>query len=288
MAFDRPTIFLLSYMSKISLFIIMQYGIINRNIADLRAEPDFRSERKSQLLFNEPLEVVQLRKGYSRVRQVDGYFGWIDARSIFPVNRKKYVAHGKKLNFVITSLTAKIDIYGNSPAAGIPFLFYGTKVHLLSKIGNYCVITAPDGVKYKIALKNLTPILRSPSKDISPRKIIREAEKFLGAPYLWGGTSPYGFDCSGLVQRVYSRFGIYLPRDSKDQRKAGRRIAYDNIQCGDLLFFHRHVAIAIDKYRIIHASLGEGSVALNSLNPEDTNFRKDLSDTYLEARRVLV
>ena len=266
----------------------MQYGIIIRNITDLRAEPDFRSERKSQLLFNEPLEVGQLRRGYLRVRQADGYSGWVDARSVFPVNRKKYTIHGKKLNFVITSLKAKVDISGKNLATGIPFLFYGTKVEVISKSGNYGVLAAPDGVKYKIALKNLPPILHSPPRDFRPRKIIREAEKFLGTPYLWGGTSPYGFDCSGLVQRVYGRFGICLPRDSKDQQKAGTRIAYDNIQCGDLLFFPGHVAIAIDEYRIIHASLGEGGVAFNSLNSRDLNFRKDLLGTFLEARRVLV
>ena len=90
-----------------------------------------------------------------------------------------------------------------------------------------------------------------------------------------------------MVQRVYARFGIILPRDSKDQRKAGHRITGDEILPGDLLFFSGHVAVAIDKYRIIHSSLAEGGVAINSLNPEDSDFRKDLFDTFLEARRVI-
>ncbi len=264
----------------------MKYGVIIRNLTDLRAKPDFRSERKSQLLYGEPVEVGQMRKGYFRVQQADGYFGWVDAKSIFLMSRNRFAIYRKKLNYIITSRTVNITNFGSESKNDFPFLFYGSKVNVIKKSVGFGIALAPDGARYKIALKNLARLSKSPPKDFSPHLIIKEAGKFLGTPYLWGGAGPYGFDCSGLVQCVYGRFGLYLPRDSKDQQKAGRKIAPDEIKCGDLLFFPGHVAIAIDKYRIIHASLGEGGVAFNSLNSKDANFRKDLSDTFLEARRV--
>jgi len=265
----------------------MKYGVIIRNIVDLRAKPDFRSERKSQLLYNEPLEIGRGQKGYCKVHQTDGYSGWVDIRCMRYITRKEYERLIKRDGYFVISQKAKVTQYGKSSELYPTFLFYGTKLNVIKKSGNYGVIMTPNGGGFKIALKNLLRRSQLKEKDFHPRLIIREARKFLGTPYLWGGVSPYGFDCSGLVQKVYARFGIYLPRDSKDQRKEGCRIAEGKIKRGDLLFYPGHVSIAIDKYRIIHSSLAEGGVAVNSMNPEDSDFRKDLFDTFLEARRVI-
>jgi len=266
----------------------MRYGIINRIITDLRDKPSFRSGRKSQLLFGLPVEIGRVQKGYLKATQNDGYFGWVDHRAVTLFSKLKLTTYKKKLNYIVISKTAKITVVDKNPDNRVNFLLYGTRIDIIKKNGNYGIFTTPDGDKYKIALKNITPILKAPSKDFYPRQIINEAKKFLGIPYLWGGVSTFGFDCSGLVQSVYSRFGIILPRDSKDQMKKGNRVNRDHIQCGDLLFFPGHVAIAIDKYRIIHASLAEGGVAINSLNPKAKNFRPDLFETFIEARRVIV
>lgn len=152
--------------------------------------------------------------------------------------------------------------------------------------GNFGLIISPNSDVFKIRLKNLAPLPASTKSSPDPRLIVKEARKFLGTPYLWGGSSPCGFDCSGLVQAIYRTFGIYLPRDSKDQKRIGRKIAHKDIAVGDLLFFRGHVAIAINRYRFIHSSLGEGGVAINSLRPGDQDFREDLNDSFLGARRV--
>ncbi len=264
----------------------MKHGIIVKNIADLRAKPDFRSERKSQLLFNEPVTIGKYQNGYCRVIQPDGYFGWVSENAVKTLSETKLKNYLLTLKCRVKAKTAKIN-NSNSATASLPkILFYGTKVANLKRQGNYSVSKDSEGHGFRISKSNLA--FFKPTKIVKPFDIIKEAKRFLGVPYLWGGISSFGFDCSGFVRTIFGSFNIELPRDSKDQFKCGQKIAVDNIRPADLLFFKGHVAIAIDKDKFIHASLGEGGVAINSLNQNKINYRKDLHEIYLSARRVLL
>ncbi len=263
----------------------MKHGIIIKNITDLRARPEFHSERKSQLLFNEPVKIGKFQNGYYRVIQPDGYFGWVSENAVKTVSETKLKSYLLTLKYRVKEETAKIS-NANSSTTSLPeFLFYGTKISSLRKQSNYSISKDPDGNSFRLSNNNLK--LAARPKIIKPAEIIKEAKRFLGVPYLWGGIGPFGFDCSGFVRTIYRTFNIELSRDSRDQFNFGQKIAVDKIKPADLLFFNGHVAIAIGKDKFIHASLGEGGVAINSLNPEDMNFRKDLHETFLGARRVL-
>jgi cell wall-associated NlpC family hydrolase len=115
-------------------------------------------------------------------------------------------------------------------------------------------------------------------------------EQVMGTPYLWGGSSTFGFDCSGLVQFIFGLFGIRLPRNSSDQARAGRPVGgLDLLRPMDLVFFGdrgavNHVAIHVGDRMIIHAS---GHVKMESLDPESSLFRDDLARRFMVARRVL-
>ncbi len=263
----------------------MKNGIIIKNITDLRARPEFHSERKSQLLFNEPVRIEKYRNGYCRVIQPDGYFGWINehaVKTITGIRLRKYLA---KLKYRVKSKTARIYISKNDSSSLPDFIFYGTKVSGSFMRGNYSILEDTNGNDFRMSKNNLE--LVGKIKMLRPTEIIKGAKKFLGVPFLWGGISPYGFDCSGFIRTIFQAFNIELSRDSRDQFKYGQKIAFDNIKPADLLFFKGHVALAINTDLFIHASLGEGGVAINSLNPKTGNFRKDLLDTYLGTRRVL-
>jgi len=263
----------------------MKNGIIIKNITDLRAKPVFNSERKSQLLYNEPVKIEKNRNGYYHIIQPDGYSGWVNEIAVKILTGAKVKKYQARLNFRVKYKKAKVS-HSNTTKSKVPdFLFYGTNLASISSVGNFRNMIDFENSKYKISKSRVE--LSTKPKVIKPSDIIKEAKKFMGVPYLWGGVSPFGFDCSGLVRMIFRQFNIYLPRDSKDQYKYGRKIDFDNTKPADLLFFKGHVAIVINKNSFIHASLGEGGVAINSLNPKLSSFRKDLLDTYLGARRVI-
>jgi hypothetical protein len=124
------------------------------------------------------------------------------------------------------------------------------------------------------------------------RDVIRLARHFLGIPYLWGGSTPKGFDCSGFIQTVFGLNGYPLPRDAYQQYRCGRKVASgDDLAPADLLFFQppgarriTHVAIHLAEERFIHCS---DLVKINSLNPSDSDHDVSLERNFAGARRLL-
>jgi cell wall-associated NlpC family hydrolase len=90
-----------------------------------------------------------------------------------------------------------------------------------------------------------------------------------------------------LVRAVFARFGLQLPRDTKDQIRVGRKVTREETKSGDLLFFERHVAIAIDDRSFVHASLGASGVRINSVDPGQEHYRSDLAGQFDQVRRII-
>lgn len=96
-----------------------------------------------------------------------------------------------------------------------------------------------------------------------------------------------GFDCSGYMRAIFASFGISLGRDSKDQIRNGRRVDRQQVRPGDLLFFDRHVGLALSKERLIHASMGGGGVRINAISDRLRDYREDLDRNFVMARRII-
>lgn len=263
----------------------MKFAWVTTNILDLWTEPKYDCERASQLLFAELLKVGVTRKGFCKVTQADGYYGWVDRRFLAPITRAEFYAYRKKINSTVSVSLAKITKSATGKTASPHVIYYGTRLLCRSASEGKAFILLPDGSRLFLKRGCIRPINRKMGAD--GRKLVNEACKFLGVPYLWGGVSPNGFDCSGFVRAVCARFNISIPRDTKHQVLIGRKVARDGIKRGDLVFFDRHVGLAIDGVTIIHSSVTGGGVRINSISPDRGDYRQDLDRNFKTARRIL-
>jgi hypothetical protein len=263
----------------------MSYAYVTTNLLDLWSEPDFHSERVNQAFFGDLLTLGPSRGGFRRVTKTDSYKGWVDRRFLAEISQTRKKAYRRRINAVVGVSTAKLT-GPNGRILQPHFLYYGTLLTIRKRSRGWAVAELPDGLTVHIKTGAIRPIKESTRIKIGGARMIAEAKKFLGVPYLWGGISPAGFDCSGLVQTICARFGLQAPRDTKDQMKLGMRIERGSVCTGDLCFFRRHVGIAIGRDRLIHASRGGGGVRINSIVRGGPDYRPDLDKEFLEARRI--
>lgn len=148
----------------------------------------------------------------------DGVEGWL------PLSQLTFTAPPATTEFVTVSQPL-------ASAGGVQ-LSYGTRLPVVSRTPDGYTVTTPAGQR-TLSSSDVRPAPPA----ISSLAVLHEAEKFLGLPYLWAGTSAYGFDCSGLTYAVYKQFGIQLARDAGDQARQGRAVAKDQLRPGDLMFF---------------------------------------------------
>lgn len=229
------------------------FGICNLAIIPLRFEPSDRSEIVSQVLFGEHFEILEQLKQWRRIKmQYDDYEGWVDSKQLQLISESSF----KQLSDEAKILNADLIEY----------------------------ITAPNNVLIPIPLASSLSFLHLDDINISnfnfegtkvsgekiKENLINTAFMYLNAPYLWGGKTPFGIDCSGFTQMVYKLNGYKLFRDASQQSTQGEALSFiEESQPGDLAFFDNeegqiiHVGIIMDDNYIIHAS---GKVRIDRLD----------------------
>ncbi|MBC8052557.1 MAG: C40 family peptidase [Sphingobacteriaceae bacterium] len=226
---------------------MIDYGVCNLSIIPLRAEASDKSEIFTQLLFGDCFEILELTDPWVRIKTCyDEYEGWIDCKQITPVK-----------NCLLESAT-QTSVLGLKPYHELTKMSTGEKLRLVA--GS----SIPETIDGKFFLGNeeyqLQPdsILSSTNFDSS---VLDYAKFYLGAPYLWGGKSLFGIDCSGFTQIVFKMLGKKLKRDAWQQAEQGQIVNFlQEAKAGDLAFFDNaegrviHVGIMLDEQHIIHAS----------------------------------
>ncbi len=237
----------------------MNYGISSLSIIPVRKDPSERSEMVTQVLFGEHFEIREQMVGWSYVALAyDGYEGWVDSKMITPINKRSVKKIEKSASAISGDIISLIPVNDEQNL----MLVAGSTLPLWRP---YLKEFSVDKDKYKSSGE----VFYGPHQN--PRNVaIKQALKYFNAPYLWGGRSPFGIDCSGFTQVIYKMIGIKIPRDASQQVKHGRALSFvDEAEPGDLAFFDDeegnivHVGIMWKRNKIIHAS---GKVRIDNVD----------------------
>lgn len=217
-----------------------KFGICVVSICPVRKEASDTSEMVTQLLFGEQFSVIAQQKQWLKIKiDFDGYEGWIDQKQIEIIERK-YVSNPIFVSEIIDLLMP----LGNYPLA----------ITLGAELPNF------NQNKLSIGDKNYSFEGKTISGNQTKQQLVTIGMSYLNAPYLWGGKTPFGIDCSGLTQMVYKLCGHILPRDASPQAELGEVLSFiDEAEPGDLAFFENetgkiiHVGILLENNKILHA-----------------------------------
>lgn len=217
----------------------MPKGIGFLTLAPLRSEPTDTSELVSQLVYGETFDVLEKRKNWSKISLDDyEYEAWIDNKQYQELSFENFEILQNKPRLVAQDLLSFITLPDNS----IQVAILGSNLGACSVLGHHHEAN--------------TMSFESPDKS----KITEHALLLLNAPYLWGGKSPLGIDCSGFTQLVYASVGMKIPRDAYLQAQVGEVLSFiEEAEAGDLAFFDNaegkitHVGIILKQNYIIHA-----------------------------------
>ncbi|GGE31253.1 C40 family peptidase [Psychroflexus planctonicus] len=246
----------------------MQYGLCPLSIVPVRAEANDRAELVTQLIYGDIFEIISNQKNWIQIRiAFDTYEGWIDIKQAFPIEENDFNELKKRFFNCSQDLIEFVET-ANNQLIPIP-------------IGSNIAATNILQHQFEGQVFN--------SKTFQKEKIAEIALLYLNAPYLWGGKTPFGIDCSGFTQMVYRICGYALQRDASQQAKQGEALSFiEESEPGDLAFFDNeegsiiHVGIVLGDNYIIHA---HGKVRIDRL--DHTGIFNTENKTYSHNLRVI-
>lgn len=245
----------------------MQYGICNLNVVPLRIEPSDKSELVSQVLYGEHFKILEPRKNWSKIRiAFDGYEGWIDNKQFITITEDIYK-----------------DIEKSKPK------YSGELIEFVSDANKILIPVSLGANVNKCSLLSHTYEGKEITGKQPKHKLIETACLYLNTPYLWGGKTPFGIDCSGFTQMVYKLNGYRLLRDASQQAGQGEVLSFiEESEPGDLAFFDNnegqivHVGIIMGDNYVIH---GHGKVRIDRI--DHTGIFNVDTKTYSHKLRVI-
>ena len=281
-------------------------AVVEFSTSYLRLKPDYESPLETQELMGTVVEIVGEQSYWREVITPQPYRAWCTDKGLVEMTPEQLQEYEKAPKVMFSDLYGHIYMEPSFDAATLCDLVGGNLLRLaesagkngdLSKEvrkamkGKWTKVMLPSGKTGWVPSKQLKlhegfmsiAMGEGSAESISPETteaIIAQAQKLLGVPYLWGGMSAKGVDCSGLVRIAHIMNGILLPRNASQQIKCGDRVELDNLQRGDLVFFGTpetadkpmritHVGIYLGNNRIIHSS---HKVRINSLIPDDEDY----------------
>ena len=252
------------------------YAICRVSIAPLRSEPSDRAEIVSQLLFGDYIQILEkTEKWFSVQSAYDGYQGWVDFRQLAYIPQELY-KETEGIDYLIPP-----TIHNSVKAQDGSKYYLAASSSLPAYKDGFCYLGTQ---RFEVNFQPLTVNYKQPENHIT-----EHAEFYLNAPYLWGGRTLFGIDCSGFVQAVFKMSGIKLQRDASQQALQGTTVDFlPSAKAGDVAFFDNeegritHVGILLSSKEIIHSS---AKVRIDPIDDEGI-YNKELN-RYTHKLRII-
>lgn len=273
-------------------------GLVTLSVINIRKEPGHASELVSQSILGTPVLILKTNDSWLQIQTPDNYIGWTTDSSVRPMDSVEIAGWKEATKVIYMENTGWLYDTTSEKSGVVGDLVGGSILEKIGESNGYVNLILPDGRKGFVEKQKVMDF-DSWEKTVTctEESICKTALTYLGIPYLWGGSSTKGADCSGFVQSVYFRNGVILQRDASLQAMHGLQIdisdGYSRLRKGDLLFFGSkengishvtHVAIYLGNLEYINSA---GRVMINSLDPTQMNYNSDRMNSLLMAKRII-
>lgn len=284
------------------------YGVVTMSVGNNRTIPDHAAEMATQTLLGTPVDILKKERGYYLIRTPDRYISWIESTAVEAMDEVEFKNWQAASKIVFTADYGHSFQAPSEKALPVSDLVAGNILKVLGKEKKYYKVSYPDGRIGYVKAKQVTNYDKWLSRpNPTAEQIINTAKTLIGVPYLWGGTSIKGVDCSGFTKMSFYLNGVNIPRDASQQALVGESVdIYEkdtvsvtkclrNLKPGDLLFFAAgkdrrpnpritHTAIYIGEGEFIQSA---GLVRINSMIAGSKNYDDFQSRTLVSAKRLL-
>jgi hypothetical protein len=279
-----------------------QYAVARNSVINIRSLPKHSAELGTQGLLGMSLNVLDKKGDFYRIQTPDNYISWVDKGGITRMDTNEFDAWNQAKKVIFTNNYGFTYVDKSKNAKIVSDITLGGLLAYVSEDTNFYEVKYPDN-RIAFLKKDEAAMYHSWLQNLEPTQgnIEEVAKTMTGFPYLWGGTSSKGMDCSGFTKTVYLMNGFIIPRDASQQINAGKTVDknldFSDLEKGDLMFFGRkatadkkqrvtHVGIWLgnNKMEFIHAS---GNVHLSSMDENEANYDGFNKNRYLGSRRYL-
>lgn len=274
-------------------------ALVTISVANIRSQPKHSAELATQALMGTPLKVLKKEGGWYLVQTPDQYISWVDQAGIHLLTENELDTWYRGPKLVFTAQTGYVWEVPDQKDR-VSDLVAGDILTFRNETKDFFEVSLPDGRSGWVAKSEMLPWESwISSRETSEEKLISTAKQMMGAPYLWGGTSVKGMDCSGFTKTIFYLNGQIIPRDASQQINEGEEIDTDKnwekLEVGDLLFFGEK-ATSDKKERVVHVGMwignnefihSRGRVRISSFDPESPLYDEYEINRYLRTKRII-